>query len=141
MGIPYFAFVLLAWLAASIAFLIVVFVSSAKRSSKAGVTLFGAALLFLTFTVGAHFGRQSYYKSLRSELSPFLRLLGSVSAEKKNEALKDFFLGADEIKTTPEEYLASLKHAHGLLKKKPNQSPEPTAMSVTPPAAQESRQP
>jgi hypothetical protein len=27
------------------------------------------------------------------------------------------------------------------LKKEPNQSPEPTAMSVTPPAAQESRQP
>ena len=31
--------------------------------------------------------------------------------------------------------------APGILKKRPNQSPEPTAMSVTPPAAQESRQP
>jgi len=134
MLLSWFFLVLVWWFAAAVSFLGVVLAWTAKRTTKVTVILTGVLLLILTYNIGSHVGRERYHVALRSELNPFLDLIGSASRQQTVAAVKDFFLGVDAYESTPAEYLGSLRHAHNLLKNPPNQAAEPSRPPVTPPA-------
>ena len=126
---PLILFLSIVWIVSSISLAVIVRSGSAKKKSLVAASVAFAAVVYSTYRIGEFDGEGRYYAALRSELSPFLRKISVASEETKKEAIRDFFLGADEIKTDPSEYLSSLKHAHDLLKKEPNQSLQPTAPS------------
>jgi hypothetical protein len=119
----------LVWLVSAISLGIVIRSGAAVKQRLFLALAAFAAVVYSSYRIGEFDGRGRYYNDLRAELSPFLRKISLAPDEKKKEAIKDFFLGADEIKTDPSEYLASLKYAHELLKKEPNQTVEPTPPS------------
>ena len=127
--IPLLFFFMIVWVIATISLVVIVRFGATTKKSLLGALIAFTAVVYSTYWIAEFDGRGRYYGALRAELSPFLRKLSSAPEEKKKEALKDFFLGADEIKTDPSEYLASLKHANDRLKKEPNQTLEPTAPS------------
>ena len=138
---PHWLPFLLLLLVGALVFAVIAFTGASEKIVRIIAFFAFVTVAYCSYRLGKFDGREIYYGALREELSPLLRKLVEVSKAQQRAAVDDFFLGASEIKTDATEYLASLRHANALMQKWPNQPSEPTAMSVTPPAAQEPRQP
>ena len=84
------------------------------------------AFMYGGYVVGRSDGEDAYFARFRTEMNPFLRDLRVVSAARRDAAIRDFLIRADDGKLMSEDYLKDLKGARLVLAKEPNQPPEPT---------------